>query len=184
MGRGTGDSAREGFFGANVIGSEFWVITAKTSFMFALWGSPSLVVSWIVKRSASQHAQEMVLRSHSGDPINGFDALVLKEIASQETKASSCWTRMRGLVPTCASSTRDAARARCESGLVPFLSRSRVFKTRRRSSPRNKKDVCHAPSRGTIMISSRPSRLHFLSRPKAWISTLASRTMTSASLNS
>lgn len=41
-------------------------------------------------RPASQHAQQIVLRSHSGDPINGFGALVLKEMASQETKASSC----------------------------------------------------------------------------------------------
>ena len=77
-------------------------MTAKTSFEFALQSSflASGEVAWAAGRPASQHAQQMVLRSHSGDPINGLGALVLKEIASQETKASSCWTRIRGLVPT------------------------------------------------------------------------------------
>ena len=62
------------------------------SFEFAFRDSfPTLgVVDWTSGRPASQHAQEMVLRNHSGDPINGLGALVLKEIASQETKASSC----------------------------------------------------------------------------------------------
>jgi len=103
-----------GIFGANVIGSDFWAMTAKTRFGFASQDSVPAPEedACIAGRPASQHAQQMVLRSHSGDPINGFGALVLKEMASQEMKASSCCTRIRGFVPTCASSTRDAARAR------------------------------------------------------------------------
>lgn len=89
-------------------------MTAKTSFEFAFQDSVpvSEEVALTGGRSASQHAQQMVLRSHSGDPINGLGILVLKAMPSQETKASSCCTRIRELVPTCASSTRDAARAR------------------------------------------------------------------------
>ena len=61
------------------------------------------------------------------------EAVVAEEAAaramrSQGTNASSRWTRMRGLVPTWASSRREAVRARWASALVPFLRRSRVLR--------------------------------------------------------
>ena len=72
--------------------------------------------------SSSQRAQQIVRRTHSGDAAPAVVAVgvlvavaaevSLKGMLSQRTKASSRWTRMRGLVPTCASRMREAARAR------------------------------------------------------------------------
>lgn len=104
----------------------------------------------------SQRAQHTVRRTHSGEASRSsvdagvavLDAVVVvvallvvvesvvtdvvvfgvaKGMVSQGTKASSCCTRIRGFVPTCASRMREAARARCASADVPFLSKSRVF---------------------------------------------------------
>lgn len=72
--------------------------------------------------SASHRAQHIVRRTHSGDGegvgVEGVGeedtagSSEEKSIWSQRTKAASCWTRTRGLVPTCDSSMREAVRAR------------------------------------------------------------------------
>lgn len=98
--------------------------------------------------SVSHCAQQIVRRTHSGDgdADGGTEALALgslavvvvvsssKAILSQRTKAASCCTRTRGLVPTCDSSTRDAVRARWARGVEPFLSKSRVLSAGGRGS--------------------------------------------------
>ena len=126
--------------------------------------------------STSQRAQEMVLRTHSGDcaglacllliSVSSCSGISPKSILSQRTNASSCCTRMRGLVPTCASRIREAARARWASGVAPFLSRSSVFNARGRSETSQAIYIStkkYIPSSGIITTSSRPSRHHFLS---------------------
>lgn len=123
-GSGTGDAEIAPVeAGPSESGSGVPESTAKTTLGSAL----GLAVS-DAACSDSQRAQQIVRRTHSGDGAWGRLEVSEKAMLSQGTKASSRCTRMRGLVPTWASSRREAVRARWASALVPFLRRSRVLR--------------------------------------------------------
>lgn len=68
------------------------------SLVSGTWGL-SLSLSLVAAFCCSQRAQQIVLRTHSGEE-RADRVGSLNVIESQGTKASSLWTRIRGLVPT------------------------------------------------------------------------------------
>ena len=102
-GRGTGvsgDSEPSASLSGAVWGERFGD-EAKTARTTLGWGIDLRLGSLFNSSAAwssSQRAQHMVLRTHSGEPLLLIASW--NPILSHRTKASSRWTRIRGLVPT------------------------------------------------------------------------------------